>query len=245
MTTKPSTKHSIKKKVKEFEVDTHQLILNTIEEKHGLKKQIYSNTLQAFNFLKASMREFTERYTSDLQRSNPEASIEFNDRGTYEAELQVAGDMIVFNMHTNIFGFYQPHAIYATDYVNNDLSRANCGIIHIYNFLHDSFKYDRVNDLGYLIGRIFINKDNHYFIEGKRQLGLLYNDFENAIMSQKEAHRILDSTVLFSLDFDLLVPEYEDVAVITVGEMKENINSSKTKTAKRLGFYFSPDSSDY
>ena len=33
-----------------------------------------------------------------------------------------------------------------------------CGIINIYNFLSDSFKYNRESDLGYLVGRIFINK---------------------------------------------------------------------------------------
>ena len=52
-------------------------------------------------------------------------------------------------------------------------------MINIYNFLADSFKYNRLNDVGYLVGRVFLNKDLHYFVEGKRQLGFLYNDFVN------------------------------------------------------------------
>ena len=38
--------------------------------------------------------------------------------------------------------------------------------------------------MGYCIGRIFINKENHYFVEGKRQLGFLYNDFMNSKMNK-------------------------------------------------------------
>ena len=44
--------------------------------------------------------------------------------------------------------------------------RTYCGVINMYNFLSDSFKYNRENDLGYLIGRMFINKENT-FVEGK------------------------------------------------------------------------------
>ena len=38
------------------------------------------------------------------------------------------------------------------------------------------------NDLGYLIGRIFINHENHFMVQGKRQLGFLYNDFINQLL---------------------------------------------------------------
>lgn len=239
----PSKKTPVKEK--KLLVDTHELILKTIESRDLLKKQIIDNTLVAFEILKEVLDEFASTYTDDLKKRKSSSEIIYSNRSKNEAELQVGGDLIVFNMNTNVFSFYQPHAIYATDYVNDDLSRANCGIIHIYNFLYDSFKYQRENDLGYLIGRIFINKDNHYFIEGKRQLGLLYNEFETAILDKGALKKIIDSTVLFSLDFEMLVPDYEDVSVISVGEMKENIDSSKMKTAKRLGFHFSPDTTNF
>ena len=56
-------------------------------------------------------------------------------------------------------------------YPEENPNRGFCGLIHIYNFLNDSFKYNRVHDLGYLIGRIFINHENHFMVQGKRQLG--------------------------------------------------------------------------
>ena len=98
-----------------------------------------------------------------------------------------------------------------------------------------------MNDIGYLIARIFINKDKHYFVEGKRQLGFLYNDFVNSTINKEDISKILESAILFSLDFDLLVPEYENVNMISVLQMKENINQSKIQTAKRLGFKFNAD----
>ena len=59
--------------------------------------------------------------------------------------------------------------IWTTKYVQKDELNSYSGIINIYNFLTDSFKYDRIDDLGYLVGRLFINRHSHYFVEGKRQ----------------------------------------------------------------------------
>ena len=44
-------------------------------------------------------------------------------------------------------------------------------MINIYNFLSDSFVYDRERDLGYLVARVFLNKEGHFFVQGKKQLG--------------------------------------------------------------------------
>ena len=92
-------------------------------------------------------------------------------------ELKFAGDVLIFMMHTNVFEFPRHHEIMRTSYIRDDKNRSYCGIINIYNFLADSFKYNRENDIGYLIGRVFINYENHYYIEGKKELGLIYNDF--------------------------------------------------------------------
>ena len=114
-------------------------------------------------------------------------------------------------------------------------------LIGIYNFLSDSFKYNRTDDLGYLIGRIFINKDKHFFVEGKRQLGFLYNDFGQKKIDSKVIREIIESAILYTLEFDLLVPPYDTMKIVSVAQMKEKINKSKTVTGKRLGFKFYAD----
>lgn len=221
-----------------------ELILETLIEKNAVKKETFGNTKDAFELFKKQMQLFVESFNKQLEQKGVDPLLEYKDRGDYEAEMTVGDDLLVFNMHTNVFEFDQAHTVWKTSYLEKDPYAAFCGTINIYNFLADSFKNNRHDDLGYLIARVFVNKDNHYFVEGKRQLGFLYNDFPNAIVAEQDVQNILESAVLFTMDFDLLVPEYDNVNVITVAQMRENINSSKTQTAKRLGFNFNADTND-
>jgi hypothetical protein len=95
--------------------------------------------------------------------------------------------------------------------------------------------------LGYLIGRIFINRENHYFVEGKRQMGFLYNNFGQATINKEAIIKIIETAILYSLEFDLLVPPYDMVKIASVAQMNTKIESSKLQTGKRLGFKFNSD----
>ncbi|MFH2095381.1 MAG: hypothetical protein ABIJ16_06745 [Bacteroidota bacterium] len=218
-----------------------ELILKTLKDKSHVKQQVYDNLTEAFNIIKEVLQNLSKDYNKDLRQEDKRIFLEYKDRGAFEAELKVAADMIIFNMHSNIFEFERGHTVWKTEYVQSNEMSTYCGIINIYNFLADSFKYNRIDDLGYLIARIFINKDNHYFVEGKRQLGFLYNDFSTAIIDKSAVKNIIESTILYSLDFDLLVPPYDNVKIATVAQMRERINKSKIQTGKRLGFVFYPD----
>jgi hypothetical protein len=101
-----------------------------------------------------------------------------------------------------------------------------------------------MNDLGYLIGRIFTNKENHYFLEGKRQLGFLYNDFVHATVDEKAIRAVLESTILYCLNFDLYTPPFDSIKEISVSEMQAASESMQIKTGKRLGFRFQADNDE-
>ena len=73
--------------------------------------------------------------------------------------------------------------------------RSFCGVINIYNFLSDSLKYNRLNDAGFLIARIFINKDNHFFVEGDAELGFLFNDLINQKINKEQLENIINSAL--------------------------------------------------
>ena len=92
-----------------------------------------------------------------------------------------------------------------------------------------------------MIARIFVNREMHYFVEGKRQLGFLYNDFANSKINKQELKNIVESAILYSLDFELLVPNYDDVSIVSVDQMKDKVSKSKIQTGKRLGFQFYRD----
>ena len=176
-----------------------------------------------------------------VQNSKHDIPFEFRKRGDFEIEMKFAGDVLIFMMHTNVFEFPRDHFVMKTSYVKEDPTRAYCGVINIYNFLADSFKYNRVNDRGYLIGRIFINKDMHFFIEGKKEMGHIYNNFVNSEINSEMIKAIVESAIRYTINFDLLTPPYENVKESNVYEFFSKLDSMSLKTGKRLGFQFKAD----
>jgi hypothetical protein len=216
-------------------------ILKSIKEKAVVKKEIFKKTQATFDDLKLALRELEKELSVKVKAIDPEIHVEFRDKGRFEAEFKIADDTIVFWMHTDVFTFDTDHSIWKTSYVDEDKARSFCGMITFYNFLSDSFKYKRVNDLGYMIARLFINKDMHYFVEGKRQLGFLYNEFDTAILDHNSLKAVLESAILYCLEFDLYSPPYDDMKQISVSEIIEAEDSHKMSTGKRLGFRFQAD----
>ncbi|MBK7956782.1 MAG: hypothetical protein IPK03_00870 [Bacteroidetes bacterium] len=211
-------------------------ILASLETKACLKQTIYKNTLHFFEMFKKTGKEIVQDLQPKISKFEEQVELEYKENGTYESAMKIAGDTIFLSMHSNVFNFEDIHPIHQSNYVKADRTRVYCGMIEIYNFLSDSLKYDRVTDVGYLIGRIFINKDNHFFVEGTRQLGFLYNDFENMILNEVYVNAIIENAILYSLEFDLWAPAFADVEQISLGEMIMKTGVTPHKTGKRLGF---------
>jgi hypothetical protein len=218
-------------------------LFEAVVAKAGLKQEIYSKTLSAFNEFKAETIRLVEDYHKKVNQTEWPIPFEYKDRGTFEFELKFGGDVLIFFMHTNVFEFSRDNEVMKTSYIKEDKRRSYCGIIHIFNFLADSFKYNRTNDLGYLIGRVFINRDSHYFIEGKREIGLLYNHFPTSKLDAQAIHSIVESSIQYTLNFDLLTPPYENMKEVTVEEMETTLDNLQIRTGKRLGFRFQADNS--
>lgn len=216
-------------------------LFKAVVAKAGLKQEIYATTLKAFNQFKDLTNQLAGEYHQQVRQTQWPIPFDFKDRGVFEFELKFGSDVLVFFMHSNIFEFPRDHEVMKTSYIKEDKQRSYCGIIHIFNFLADSFKYNRTNDIGYLIGRIFINRESHYFIEGKREIGLLYNNFSTSILDPAAITSIIHSSVEYTLNFDLLTPPYENMKEVTVQEMQTQVDNYQLRTGKRLGFRFQAD----
>jgi hypothetical protein len=219
-------------------------LFHTIIAKGNLKQKVYQNTLSAFQMIKNSIRDLESEYHQKHGEEPKAIPFIHQERGDFETHLQFAGDVLIFMMHTNIFEFSRYHEVMMTSYVKQDIQRSYCGIINIYNFLADSFRYNRGNDIGYLIGRVFINKDMCYFIEGKREIGLLYNSFGSAVLDPPAARTIVESAIMYTINFDLLTPPYDSQKEVSLDEIKFMTDSTTLKTGKRLGFKFQADKAD-
>ena len=214
-------------------------ILNLLKKKSSTKQEVYRRTHGAFLYLQKLLKVKADRLSKKMSQEDERVKIEYSSKGKFEAQLKFSGDTLVFYMHSNVFDFPEGHAIHKTKYVKEDKLRSFCGVIHIYNFLSDSLKYNRMNDEGYLIARIFINKDAHFFVEGDKQLGFLFNDFVNQQISEDELHKIINSAIIYSLNFDLQTPNINDINTVSVHQILEMNSNQKLRTAKRLGYKFS------
>ncbi|MFA6705149.1 MAG: hypothetical protein WCS10_03065 [Bacteroidales bacterium] len=208
-----------------------------IQKKTELNNLVADNTHKTFGIFKETAKEIN----SELNKNYPIINCKFENRGDFEFKLSFGSDTLVFLQHSNIFEFPRLHEVMKIPYIKEDKSRSYCGMINIYNFLTDSFDYNRDLDIGYLIGRIFINKDNHYFIEGKREIGLLYTSFHKALINKDSILNIIKSSMEYVNNFDLLTPPFDEVKFSTVGEIKSNQSIKKQITGKRLGFDFKQD----
>ena len=215
-------------------------IIQTLERKAFTKQKVFALTDDYFNQLKLILAKLCEEYRNDLDGEEVKKKVEigFKSRSKYEAQFKFSGDTLVFHMHTNVFRFDEQHRLWQSSYLREDELRAYCGVINIYNFLSDSLKYNRMNDAGYLIGRIFINKDGHFFLEGKKQLGFVFNRFDQDKLNKENLREIVEACIMFSLDFDLYTPKFERVQMVSVNQILELGNNLKLRTEKRLGFEF-------
>ncbi|MCT4645125.1 MAG: hypothetical protein N4A74_09085 [Carboxylicivirga sp.] len=216
-------------------------IVGILQSKAVVKQDVFESTKRNFDLLKEVLVNVEREYNSELGDDDKRIHLLFEDKGEFVAQLKVAGDVLVFHMHTNTFEFDRDHEVWKSEYIKGNENKSYCGVINIYNFLHDSFRYKRENDAGYLIARIFINKEGHYFVEGKRQKGTGINNFGTSIINATNWQKIVETAILYSLEFDLLVPPYDDVKIISMMQMNGEIMSSKMQTGKRLGFVYNAD----
>jgi len=212
-----------------------------LRKKAAFKQDVYHTTLVTFRLFKSVLAEMAEDYRQKFKTDPLQIPFEYHDKGEFEAELRFGGDILIFTMHTNIFEFSRDHEVMKTSYINENKNRSYCGVIMIFNFLADSFKYNRVNDLGYMIGRIFVNNESHYFVEGKREVGQLYNNFQSSLITRESVLLILESAIRYTCNFDLLTPPYDAMKMITVADIQSTLDNMKMTTGKRLGFRFQGD----
>lgn len=216
-------------------------IVDTLRDKSVLKQRVFDNTAVAFMMVKDILKNLAKEVNGNLTGIDPRVRMEYTDRSTFDAQLKVAADMLLFSMHSNIFQFDREHPAWKTAYIQKNKFNAYSGIINIYNFLADSFKYSRLDDLGYLIARIFINHENQYLVEGKRQMGMLFTNYGNEEFNRESLQKIVYTAINYSLEFDLLVPPYDTVKIASVGQAESKIQHSRLITGKRLGFQFNSD----
>jgi histone H3/H4 len=220
-------------------MDSSDKIVNKLTKKAATKQEVYRVSKSVFETLKEVISELSEVLSKEISSLDKHVEIKYINKGEFEIQLKFSGDTLIFHMHTNTFSFDKSHQIWKSSYVKEDEYRAYCGVINIYNFLSDSFKYNRINDLGFMIGRLYINKEKHFFTEGNGRMSFLYNNFQNDILDKKVLKNIVNELMLYAMDDELISPPLKEVQVVSLNQINQMSQNMKLKTAKKLGFKFS------
>ena len=239
-TRKPRKKAAAQPAEAEAEVPTPDrldLIAQGLSGKSSAKQAIFRATQAAFDVLRQASQELclelTQKITTTL---DPSVRIEYYPVNGMEFHIRFSGDLLVFVMHSNIVTFPDTFGPMTTPYVQDDFRRRFFGHIMAYNFMADSIKYQRMNDPGYLVGRLLVNIDSHYFLEGVQQLELPDHDMSSDPITPDAMRLFVESAMIAAVNNDLIAPPMNDIQKITVKQKFENQQVSR---ASKVGFSFS------
>lgn len=219
-------------------------IFTLLKDKGSLHADLRKKTIEVFNQIKEVINKWLGELRPAIEKADDRIIIQYREKGAYEFELQLGDDVLIFFMHCNVFTFDPSHTLWKSSYLKEDPYRGHFGKIYCYNFLADSFKYSRGDDTGVLLARILINKDSHFMVEGKRQVGLSHNDFVHEELTEVKLKEIAMEVIHYALDNDLISRSFEEVQNITINQLNESNMSAAISTAKRLGFRFQANSDE-
>jgi len=216
-------------------------IVKLLGEKAVLKLDVLRKTEEAFGLFRKVVAQLQSELNNAIMHIDKRIQISYAEKGPYDLQLNFSDDILIFSMHTDVFNFENSHPIKKSSYLTEDPGRSFCGMIMIYNFLTDSFRFNRGSDVGFLIARIFVNREGHFFVEGKKQLGFLYNDFQNEKINVESIRAVIESAMLYSIHVDIYTPPFDQMKIITVQDVMDKSMAGLISTGKRLGFKMQSD----
>jgi hypothetical protein len=213
-----------------------------LQNKAALKQDIAEDAEAVFLNLKETIKR--ELVALRAIVSDDRVRLHFKERGDYEIHVYIGSDVLVFSLHHNVFRLPDHNPLWGTGYFQQNEQRGYFGVIYVYNFLAESLIQNRLDDSGYLISRLFVNHEKHFFIEGRTQLSGIFRDTERHQWNDDICSLVVQMTFAYALSFDLYIPPYEIQDEISVNQMNYMGETLKLQTGKRLGFKLKSEDTD-
>ena len=217
--------------------DPIENIVQHIKDKSVVKQLTYKHLLIAFDKLRDRAKEVIIEISRMITDVDKEVTVSVAVVSPHEFQVKVAGDMLVFVLHTNVVTFSDEHAIVKSDHIEEDPNRKYFGQIMVYNFMADSIKYARLNDPGYLVARLLINYENHFFVEGEGQLNFLYKEVSAQPISDLDLDVLIKLSITEAAQSDLVTPPFQKIKHISLNQKMEK--SSQLGAGEKIGFKMS------
>ncbi len=213
-----------------------EMIFSRLSNKSCLKQSVFRNTGVVFNQLEAAASEITEYLSTKINPIDSHVKVEFKSVSEFEFQVKFSGDMLSFIRHSNTVTLPPDHPVMQTDYVKNDPRNGYFGHIMVYNFMADTIKYHRLNDPGYLIARILVNYENHFFLESVRQVNFKHEHIAENVLTPEVLHEFIESVMLAAIDNDLISPGYKDIQMISYNF---KLSNQMVSQGEKIGFQLS------
>lgn len=216
-------------------------IQQLLESKSSAKQVTYKNLLSSFDLLAKESKRIITELKKRVRPGDEDVTVDFKLINEHEFHVKLAGDLLVFVLHTNVVTFADDHPLMRSDYIKEKEINRYFGQIMIYNFMSDSIKYNRMNDPGYLLARILINHENRFLVEGEGPLGFLFNTISPGSISENDLNTIVKQSLKIAIENDLMAPPFPDVRFITV--YQKNEKTQELGAGQKIGFKMSYQSS--
>lgn len=211
-------------------------IIELLKFKACTKQSVYKKTIEVFKHMKKIAASIATVIDGEIQSVDKSVDVEYINVSDFEFQIKFSGDLLVFSMHSNITIFPDEHVLNKNPYILEDPRRGFFGGIVVYNFLADSLKYNRMMDPGYLLARLFVNDDMHFYIEGVRQLNFLHPDISKNVLTEDILQLFIESSMIVSLQEDSEMPNFAQDRVISV---QQKLSKMMLGNVKKVGFKMS------
>jgi hypothetical protein len=212
-------------------------IQQLLESKSTAKQVTYKNLLSAFSILSKESKRIVQELKKKVKPGHEDVTVDFKVINDHEFQVKLAGDLLIFVLHTNVITFNDDHAVMKSAYMQEKEVNLYFGQIMIYNFMSDSIKYNRMNDPGYLIARVLINHESCFLVEGEGQLGFLFSTISEKPISELDLNSIVKLSLTIAIENDLMAPPFPQVQFITLFQKTEK--TQELGAGQKIGFKMS------
>lgn len=212
-------------------------IKQLLESKSTAKQVTYKLLLTAFGLIAKESERVVNELKKRVRAGDEDVTVGFEKVNEHEFHVKLAGDLLVFVLHTNIVTLMDNHPVMQDSYIRQNEVNRYFGQIMIYNFMSDSLKFNRVNDPGYLLARLLINHEGRYVIEGDGQLAALANKISGEPITEVELNVVVKLALTLAIENDLMAPPFPDVRFITLHQKMEK--TQELGAGQKIGFQMS------
>jgi len=191
-------------------------IAQLLTSKSDVKQVTYRNICKTFKALKNEALKIAEDINAKTSTKDEDLVLSVEDVSDQEFHLKVAGDLLVFFLHTNIITLSDDYSYNKSDYVMENPLRKYLGQINVYNFMSDSLKFNRVNDPGYLLSRLMVNVENRFIVEGDRQINFMFESVSSKELEPTDLNILIQLIVTQAVENDLVAPPFQKIRGLTL-----------------------------